>query len=246
MIALIDGDVLKYQCGFASDAQAKKLGLPHEDLSFCLHGVSETIKSIVKVVGADDYVVFVSGPLSYRKDSFPDYKANRDPTHKPHWYKEIDEYLFKRHNAVYSEEGDEADDAMGIAQCIPFSAKPDDTIICTIDKDLDCIPGWHYNFSKTRKENGVYFIEEEEANRFFYKQILTGDSTDNIPGMWKKLGKKATSKYTAPLDKMDDPADMFAHVVSCYDGDVEWVKWVGNLVWIKRTDDGLWLPKSTS
>lgn len=89
MISLIDGDVLVYSCGFASDAAAKKSGNTHEDLSYCLHGVSETIKSINKVVGAKDYVVFVSSPLSFRKDAFPAYKANRDPTHKPYWYEEI-------------------------------------------------------------------------------------------------------------------------------------------------------------
>jgi len=241
MLALLDGDVITYQTGFASDAQAKRLGKTHEDLSYCLHGVSETIKSIVKTAGADDYVVFVSSPINHRKTIFADYKANRDPTHKPHWYAEIHKYLFERHSAIFSEEGDEADDALGIVQC----SGGQETIICTIDKDLDCIPGWHYNFSKTRKENGVYWIEEEEANRFFYKQILTGDSTDNIPGMFKKMGKKATSKYTGPLDRMDNPAEMFRHVVSCYDGDVEWVKWVGNLVWIKRNDSGVWLPSAS-
>lgn len=237
MIALIDGDCLVYSCGFASDAAAKKEGLEHEDLSYCLNGVKKTINSIVDIVGANDYVVFVSGSLSYRKDTYADYKANRDPSHKPYWYEEIRNYLFEKHDAQWSAPGDEADDALGITQCASKN-----TIICSLDKDLDCIPGWHYNFSKTRKENGVYFIEEEEANRFFYKQILTGDSTDNIPGMYKKLGKKATSKYTGPLDRMETPAEMFEHVVRCYDGDVEWVKWVGNLVWIKRSSDGVWLP----
>ena len=238
MIALIDGDVLKYACGFASDAAAKKLGLEHEELSFCLHGVSESIKSICKATGANDYVVFVSHPVNRRKEEYVDYKANRDPAHKPYWFEEIGRYLFERHDAQFSDEGDEADDAMGIMQC----KLGDTSVIASIDKDLDCIPGWHYNFSKNRKENGVYYVEETEANRFFYKQVLTGDSADNIPGMFKKLGKKATSKYTSPLDKMDKSADMFAHCVSCYDGDVEYVKWVGNLLWIKRDETGVWLP----
>lgn len=240
MLALIDGDVLKYQCGFASDAQAKQRGVPHEDLSYCLHGVSETIKSIVNVSKADDYAIFVSHPVNRRTTIFPDYKANRDPTHKPHWFAEIHDYLFKRHNAVFSEEGDEADDALGIAQC---SGLYGETVICSIDKDLDCIPGLHYNFSKTRKENGVYYVDEEDANRFFYKQILTGDSTDNIPGMFRKLGKKATSKYTTPLDRLTSTSEMYAHVVDCYEGDEEWVKFVGDLVFIKRDDEGVWLPK---
>lgn len=239
MLALIDYDVLKYACGFASDAQAKQRGEEYEDLSYCLNGVRKTIDSILDVTGATDYVGFVSHPINRRKAVYADYKANRDPAHKPHWFNEIEEYLFTRHYAEYSAEGDEADDAMGIAQC---SGELGETVICSIDKDLDTIPGLHYNFSKTKRSMGVYHISEEEADRFFYAQILTGDSSDNIPGMWKKLGVKATSKYTKPLSKLSGKTAMYRHVVDCYNGDEEWVKWVGDLVHIKRDETGLWLP----
>jgi 5'-3' exonuclease len=239
LLALIDGDVIKYSCGFASDANAKSRGESHEDLSFCLQGVRKTIDSIVTITGADDYVVFVSHPVNRRVAAFPDYKANRDPLHKPYWFKEIHEYLFDKHYGTYSDEGDEADDAMGVVQCRDL----DNSIICTIDKDLDGVPGWHYNFSKNRKADGVYNITEVEANRFFYKQILSGDSTDNIPGMFRKLGIMATSKYKAPLDKMTRTADMYSHVVDCYKGDEEFVKFVGDLLFIKRDETGIWQPK---
>lgn len=245
MIALIDGDVLKYQCGFASDANAKKLGAPYEDLSFCLQGVRKTIDSILAVTEADEHWIVMSHPVNHRKLIYPEYKANRDPLHKPYWFIQIHDYLFSHHPSVESAEGDEADDALGIMQCTPGAFLKDDdeeTIICSIDKDLDGVPGWHYNFSKNRKAAGPYFVTEEEANRFFYKQILTGDSADNIPGLFRKMGQKATSKYTSPLDKMDDPLDMFNYCVECYKGDVEWVKWLGNLLWIKREETGTWLP----
>lgn len=238
MIALIDGDVLKYSCGFASDAQAKKLGEDYEELRFCLNGVNKTIDSILSTTGATEYVPFVSHPVNSRKALYPEYKANRDPLHKPYWFSQIHEFLFSRHGARLSEEGDEADDAMGITQCLNI----EETIICTIDKDLDCVPGWHYNFSKNRKESGVYYVEEEQANRFFYKQILKGDSADNIPGLFRKMGQKATQKWLAPIDEMTSTTEMYEYVVECY-GDEDWVKWVGTLLWIKRTEDGLWLPK---
>lgn len=239
MLALLDGDVLVYQCGFASDAQAKKVGATHEDLSYCLNGVNKTIDSIVKVAEADDYAIILSHPVNHRTTIYPEYKANRDPSHKPHWYKEIKDFLLKKHYAMFSNEGDEADDALGIAQC---SGQLGPTVICSIDKDLDCIPGLHYNFSKTRKENGVYLVDEEDANRFFYKQILTGDSTDNIPGMFRILGKRATSQYTAPIDRLTRTCDMYEHVVSCYGGDRDVVKFIGDLVWIKREENNVWLP----
>lgn len=239
MLALIDGDVIKYACGFASDANAKANGVEREDLSFCLQGVHETIKSILRASGATDYVTFLSHPVNRRETIYPEYKANRDPTHKPKWFKEIHDYLMAHHYGTYSEEGDEADDAMGMIQCT--SDFP--TIICSIDKDLDGIPGLHYNFHKNKKARGVYFVDEVEADRWFYKQILTGDSSDNIPGMYRILGVKASSRYTKPLDSLTDPSDMFSHVVDCYRGDVDKVKWLGDLLWIKRDEKGIWLPK---
>src|SRR5678816_4100906 len=60
------------------------------------------------------------------------------------------------------------------------------TIICTIDKDLDQVPGLHYNYST--KE--AYVLTEQQARINFWRQVITGDSTDNIPGC-HKLGKAA-------------------------------------------------------
>jgi 5'-3' exonuclease len=46
---------------------------------------------------------------------------------------------------------------------------------------LDCIPGNHYN----PRTKSLYQVSEEYAERFYWKQILTGDSVDNIPGLPK-------------------------------------------------------------
>lgn len=230
MIALCDGDVLVYSCGFSSDANAKKAGLANEPLNFCLHNVNMKIKEIKEVTKAKDTIIFLSHPVNHREEIYPEYKANRDTTHKPFWYNEIKEFLTIRHKAVLSEEGDEADDAMGIYQ----STSDHDTVICTIDKDLDMIAGFHYNWSKTRRDNGVYNITGQAADRFFYKQCLIGDSTDNIPGLFKRMGVKASKKVLEPLDSMYSDKDMYNYVLSCYDGDKEFLHLIAKLLWIKR------------
>lgn len=233
-IALIDGDCIIYEVGFASDAGARANGEPHEPLSFCLNGVKEKIKSIKEITRATDTIVFVSNNEvpGYRVESYPEYKINRDPAHRPYWYKELREYMLEKQDAVLSEPGDEADDALGIAQTF-YNAYGTDTILCTKDKDLDMIPGWHYNWSKKRRDDGVYFVDTTTANRIFYKQLLTGDSTDNIPGMFKLLGKKATSKWLSPIDDMDDEEEMYEYVCSIYK-DRELVETLSTLIWIKR------------
>jgi DNA polymerase-1 len=66
-------------------------------------------------------------------------------------------------------------------------------IAVTIDKDLRTVPGWHWNPDK--EEEPVY-VEKEDADVFFYLQWMTGDTTDNIPGLWR-VGPKKAEKFLA-------------------------------------------------
>lgn len=232
MIALIDADVILYQTGFGSDANAKKEGLAFEPLENALHLCKNKLKEVMFNTGADDCKLYLTGKGNYRKDFLPDYKANRKDAHKPHWYNEIKEYLINQHNAIVVD-GEEADDALGYNQT-------KDTIICTIDKDLDCIPGYHFNWSLKNFERGIYYVTEVEANRFFYLQCLTGDATDNIPGLKKSIGKMATKKLKLPLLNMADPLDMYNHVDGIY-RDFDWHP-IAKCIWIRRKEGEIWEP----
>lgn len=56
-----------------------------------------------------------------------------------------------------------------------------DTVICSIDKDLKCMPTRHYNIRKAEH----FEMSEVDSNLFFYAQMLQGDPTDNIQGIPK-------------------------------------------------------------
>ena len=243
MVALLDGDVVVYQAGFGSDAAAKARGYDHEPIEYQLHAVKETINSILDAAGAEEYLVLLSHPVNRREEIFPDYKANRDSSHKPYWYYDIKEYLLEHHGAQYSEEGDEADDALGILQ-MEALAKDQETIICTNDKDLDMIPGLHYNFSKTKRDNGVYEMDDPECLRKFYTQMLTGDSTDNIPGLYRKTGIKASPQHKLPLEGFTTDREMRSYIRDVYKDD-DFVQLIGQLLWIKRErgERGWWQLK---
>ena len=58
-----------------------------------------------------------------------------------------------------------------------------------IDKDLLQIPGNHYNFNKKTHR----FVSDDEAHKLLMIQCLTGDRTDNIPGI-KGIGPKKAEK----------------------------------------------------
>ena len=96
-------------------------------------------------------------------------------------------------------------------------------------------------------------VSPEDADRFFYKQLLSGDSTDNIPGLFKRTGVKAMKKTFEPLETMDDPAEMYQHVLSVYldavheqrmSSDVDdverWLLTQARSLWIRRERDQTW------
>ena len=113
----------------------------------------------------------------------------------------LKEYMLE-HWGCEVAKGMEADDAMGRHQ------KINQTIICTIDKDLDMIPGWHYNWNHYR----IYHVSRWEAQQHFWTQMLTGDAGDNIKGI-NRVGPKKADKILK-----DETCEMglYAKVVYTY------------------------------
>lgn len=189
-------DIVRYRCGFAADSQLRKelkeAGVPKEEHAellastdyerYALHNVKQFMLDIADRFDGESMRSFLSGDGNFRETvaTLLPYKGNRPGT-KPKYYESIGEYSI---NVWGTEvvEGQEADDAIGIAQW----ERPDgSTIIVSIDKDLDMIPGHHYNTMHDR----YYFVEENDANLHFFRQMLWGDTTDNIPGI-KDIGEK--------------------------------------------------------
>ena len=125
----------------------------------------------------NEYVVYLSGRDNYRYylNKHIEYKGNRKSTAKPVHLQACREYL-EDHWSASSKENIEADDLMTITS---QSNGYENTVLVTTDKDLNQVPGWHFNFHT--KE--FTYISLEEAMRFFWTQMLVGDSADNIPGV---------------------------------------------------------------
>ena len=175
-----------------------------EPIEFALRGVKMTIqacindakrelvKALPEAVNSHPAVtLLLSGPGNFRDDiaTIKPYKGNRDPAHKPVYYQQIRDYLCDWWGAKVIE-GHEADDECSIIAHQSREAGSQDYVVCTIDKDLDQIPGYHYDYMK----KVFYEVTEEEGNFLFWKQVLCGDSTDNIQGLYR-VGDKAASKY---------------------------------------------------
>jgi hypothetical protein len=247
----VDLDILVYRIGFASQSGRGDEVVP-EPLENALHSVKLNLTTIMEGCNADASVGFLTGKGNYREEvaTIQGYKANRKGVAKPHWYNEIREYMLEHQDAILVE-GQEADDALGI-----FLSHPDEgeeRICASIDKDLLMIPGEHYNWVK----DTISFTAKDEGHRFFYNQLLTGDGTDNIPGLFKLTGQKAMPPLKKPLDGMNEPLDMWNHVFQVYcdaydnvgmalgDRDVVCRKWlteIGQLLYIRKEEGEMWTP----
>lgn len=217
-IALIDGDLVAYRCA----ASAEK-----DDADIAMIRANRTLQDMVSVTGANDIKLFLSGSRNFRYDLFADYKANRKDMVRPRHLEFVREFLVIKWGANVTD-GYEADDAIGINAS-------SETIVCSIDKDLKQIPGIHYNFV-----NGEYSeVSVNEGWRNFYKQLLTGDRADNIPGVGG-IGKVKSARH---IGHLNDPAVMYDVVRHLYNNDQLLVR-NGSLlyIWRKENDQLGWLP----
>lgn len=224
---LIDGDIIKYSVGFAAQ------GEPVEN---CLHSVKIMINSMLKNTGSDEYVTYISGDRNFRDEvaTIKEYKGTRKGI-KPEHYDDIHDYLIKYHNGCIVED-EEADDAMGIAQC----REPSNTVICSIDKDMDMIPGWHYHWPHHGKKATMYCVHPEEALKNFYTQLLTGDAVDNIAGC-KGVGAKTADKLLNPLTSHEDLFwTTLCQYEKAYPKPYEVMLENARLLWIRRIPREIW------
>ena len=131
---------------------------------------------------------------NFRFQIYDKYKHGRPP--RPNWYEEVRSYLIHKYGAIEMFHM-EADDAISIFAWMIGDLN--EYVICTADKDLNQIPGWHYDLYYDRKiEDRVFFIQPFEANYLVWKQTLMGDSVDKIPGL-KGVGEKKADKVLYPL-----------------------------------------------
>jgi hypothetical protein len=161
--------------------------------------------SIVDYLDCDDYVGHLSGVSNFRYAvaTILPYKGNRTGVERPTHYDQIRQFLVEVYDAKLSS-GMEADDAIGLAH------DPEEDVIATVDKDLNCIPGLHWNWMS----NSCFYISELEADRNFFKQMLIGDlGTDNILGLY---GVGESSALVKHLWELDDVELMKGHVYTQY------------------------------
>jgi 5'-3' exonuclease len=193
MTALIDADSIIYIVAWKNKDT--------EDPQLVKHQVNEFMTDLIKFTGADSYLGVFSPKKTFRNSITDDYKANRPPSPDwvVKWKKTIMDYCIEEYGFVIAEDH-EADDVLSIMQ-------GGEVIHCHIDKDLYQIPGYHYDYRKQSAENFnpeeyKKFVTPQDAMRNFWKQVLVGDTSDNVKGAWK-IGPVKAEKILSEVNVTD-------------------------------------------
>lgn len=258
---LIDADVLVYWCSFA----CQKMRYRYEGIEFEDHAklreylatkdlkpkeveyekyldvleedivdvvAQRAIDMIMDTCESDDLEFYLSGPTNFRTEiaTLQPYKGNRNsekPVHfeyAKHWFSTI---------ATATSVDEEADDLLAQRQ----HELGYEGVIASIDKDLNMIPGRHFNWDKMLKYN----VKPDDGDRWFWTQMLTGDKADNIPGI-NRCGPKTAEKILAECTGVDDRLEAVKRKYQKQYGDL-WesaMNEVGQLLWMRRLPNQMW------
>jgi hypothetical protein len=167
----------------------------------CLHTI---LGSLTYRAQPSSTQLWLSGEESFRKElAFTKpYKGGRPE--RPKHYKIVREALLSEYGARESEHGMEADDILSIRN----RQLGEESFICSIDKDMEQLPGWKFNWVQDR----VYRVSAKDADFNFYTQLCVGDSVDNVPGL-TGVGPAGARKL---LEGAKNTGDLFARVWSEY------------------------------
>lgn len=198
-ILLVDADIVVYRASvvvqhdFSWDEDSDEKDFSCADFEEA-KGVAEVmVKNIQRRLGGK-VIMCLSSPTNFRYDVLPTYKHNRKDKSDPILRQQLKQWVKEEYETL-TLPNCEADDVLGIEQ-------NENTIICSIDKDLDQIPGRHYDWDKELE----YEVSEEEGEFFFYMQALKGDPVDGYSGC-PRIGQKRAFKLLRPIFKDDTIKD---------------------------------------
>ena len=252
MKCLIDGDLLLYEVGFKGQYKDEETGeIIPRDFDTVASYFDEAVKQIeMECWATEPSIIFITGKGNFRDEvaETKGYKANRRPDRKPFHFNNLKAYA-KAHYDVQWVDGLEADDLLAITQ---MEAEPLTTVICSRDKDLRMIPGMHFGWQCGLQQqfgpkpvdvigelqliNGKKLVGT--GLKFFYSQLITGDTTDNIPG----LPRGGPTLAYRTLSDTTTEGEMFEAVRELYreklgdEGDQRMLE-QGQLLWMVRELD---------
>jgi DNA polymerase-1 len=199
-LVLIDGHALVYRAYFALPSN---MATSRGELTNAVFGFASMLLNVLRDEQPDYLAVTFDRGRTFRHEEYAEYKANRAamPDDLSMQFRRIDELLEAFDIPTYSAEGYEADDVLA-ALAEQAKAQGVDTLIVTGDTDTFQLVGPHVKVMAPRRSFGDTVIYDEAGIRERYglepKQLidykaLTGDTSDNVPGV-RGVGDKTATK----------------------------------------------------
>ena len=226
----IDGDFLAYMCAYEKVDGDKSL-------SEMLHNVEASVDLLRRRAGAEHAVVHLTPAGSSKGGRYEiaiqkEYQGNRhNRDNAPRFLHTLREFMHTDQGAVMHMDV-EADDGMSMEQYQAIAeGKRDLCIIASKDKDLRTVPGLHLDWDTGEITDVMGFgsLHLKQApgkpgkligwgNKFFWAQMLMGDSADNVVGVpfvsWQRAhAMNPTKKVGNMLAVLDSPGRFKASVV---------------------------------
>jgi hypothetical protein len=196
MKPLIDADILLYEAGFGAQTRWDGEGSP--PFEFASEKLDRSVQFICETVGATEPpTLYLTGKGNFRHDVAKRSDYKKRPSNRPFHYYNLKAYVKGAYD-VRIQDGLEADDLLAIDQTSRLSLR--DTVICSRDKDLRQVRGFHYGWESGKQPSfplrdvtgyGEIHLKSTKTakklqgwgSKFMLCQFLMGDYVDTIPGL---------------------------------------------------------------
>ncbi len=215
-LLLIDGHSQAYRAYFGMKTP---LSTSSGELTGAVFGFTRKLFSVLRDYKPDYVAVAFDLGDTWRHDEFPEYKATRErmPDDMRSQIERIQEVLTTLNIPIVTYENYEADDVLGTL-ARQAADQGQDVLILTGDRDMFQLVDERikilYTSGGPSPKTTVYGLEEVAdryeltPQQFIDLKALTGDASDNIPGI-PGVGDKTAIKFIQQFGTLDE---IYAHV----------------------------------
>jgi len=241
----LDGDGLAYYCA----------GNDETSVAEARSRVTEKVDSMRRASGAGKVIILLTGSGGHKGHRYAvarvkPYQGQRANSRRPQNWQALRDLLERGTfgDSVLCFHDREADDAFGQHG----HADPENTVHGTQDKDMRMVPGWHIDW----KDNRMFYLPPDtfEATfndklfgpKWFWMQMLMGDTADFIPGLPRAYGKQCgevgAAKILAGASNNAEAFNAVAHAYKSHYAERWFVEMLeqGVLLWMRRGKDADW------